>query len=523
MARRKPSKPVIGSNDTRREIAGLRQLHQPPAIRDEEPEPEPDLEPDPLLQPRKPIHNLRRDETLRVPPHSVSAEQAVLGAVMLAPEYWWPLSIILKEEDFYRRDHALIWRVIREMMAPSNADPKIDSVTVGEAMQAQGLDEQVHPSYLVELSMTTPSAANCEAYAHIVADHAVMRRLIEAGTHLVNDGFHPDGRNSSEIMSSAIARIEDTNPRVEADGIPVRQVMKGIFDEIDARKDWNEDRLPGLRFGFPMIEECIGGLEPERTYGFGARTKMGKSVILENIATNVALEEDPVDDGYVAVFTLEMTAAQWGQRMLSHVSGVQFEKLRRPALLNDEDWERLAVATKRINLAKIKIFDKPATIEEMTARCVMLRKRHGLRLVVCDYLQLIKAPGLERRDLDIGHNSWGLKELSKRCQTPVGFAFQINRGNEQGSSVRPPRPSDARESGNIEQDLDMMGLLHRPGYYDKSSKGCRFEVALQRDGRTGVFELEEQLDRSRFMPTTREWIENTQARGASKGTDTGFD
>ena len=513
MARRKPgAAPVrVTKESVAREIGQRQELYRD--------EPAPEM--DPLLAPRQPLRAARTEivESLRVPPHSVEAEQAVLGAVMLAPESWWQVSVMLKDTDFYRRDHQLIWRTLQTMMAPATGDPSIDPVTVGEQMESLGYTEQVHPAYLVELASTTPSAANCEAYAKIVADKAVLRRLIEAGTHLVNDGFHPDGKDSDEIMSRAIARIEETNPRVEADGIPSRQVMKSVFETIQARADWDPEQLPGLRFGFPMLEECIGGLEPERTYGFGGRTKMGKTIILENVATNVAL------DGHgVAIFSLEMSAQQWGNRMLAHVSGIEFEKLRRPGLLQDEDWEKMTHAMALLAKAPIKIFDQPSTVEQITARCVMMKKRMDLKMVAVDYLQLIKAPGMERRDLDIGHNSWGLKELSKRVGVPVIFGFQINRGNEQGSAVRPPRPSDARESGNIEQDLDAMILLHRPGYYDKTSKGCRAEVALQRDGNTGVFELAEQLDKSRFLPTDRMWADSSPGRNQrEKGSETGFD
>lgn len=514
MARRKAGAAprAVTKETVQREVDSRKELYQ---------QDEPAPEPDPLLQPRKPLRPGFREEiaaTLRIPPMSIEAEQAVLGAVMLAPECWWQVSIKLKSEDFYRRDHQLIWQTLQELMKPTDKEPMIDPVTVGEHMELLGYREQVHPAYLVELASTTPSAANVQAYADIVIDKAVLRRLIDAGTHLVNDGFHPDGKDSAEIMSRAISRIESSNPRIDADGIPVRQVMKGIFDQIDDRRDWAVDQLPGLRFGYPMLEEMIGGLEPERTYGIGARTKMGKSVMLENIGTNVGLMDIPV-----AVFTIEMTAAQWGHRMLSHVSGVPFEKLRRPGLLNDEDWQKLAVATKLINAAPIKIFDQNTTVEQMTARAVMMKKRMGLGLVVCDYLQVIDAPGMERRDLDIGHNSWGLKLLAKRVEAPVVFGFQINRGSEQGAAVRPPRPSDARESGNIEQDLDAMILLHRPGYYDKKSKGCRCEIALQRDGNVGILELEEQLDRSRFLPTNREWTDSNEERQARKGSETGFD
>ena len=450
---------------------------------------------------------------LRIPPHDIGAEQAVLGALMLAPETFFPIQLKLKDHDFYRRDHQLIYRSISEL---AGKDKPFDAVTMGTWFEDQGMAEQVAGgAYLVELASTTPSAANIEAYADIVLEKSKLRRLIEAGIHVTNEGFHPGNKTSDEIMADAVARIESTDPRADAAGSPMRQLLKENFDVMQQRLDWEDDRLVGMRFGYPELEELLGGLQGGCSYAFGGRAKMGKSIILSNITDNLVLSGKAG-----AVWSIEMSARKWASRSLSNVSGVEEKLLERPRMMQEQHWPMLTNGMQRLKDCVMTVYDDSiTTIEKITAQAVMLKTRGKLDFAVIDYLQLVQGPGLERRDLDVGHVSWGMKQLAKRLDIPVLWAFQINRGNEKGTTVRPPRPSDARESGNIEQDVDAMIIIHRPGYYDQKTKGTRCEVALNRNGETGIIRLEEQLQFCRFAPSKLKWSDTSDNDYASDGFD----
>lgn len=450
---------------------------------------------------------------LRIPPHDVGAEQAVLGAIMLAPETFWPVQLKLKAHDFYRRDHQLIYESIGEL---ASKDKPFDAVTMGTWFEDHDLAEQVAGgAYLVELATTTPSAANAMAYAEIVLEKSKLRRLIEAGIHVTNEGFYPDGKTSDEIMADAIARIESSDPRADAAGLPMRQLLKENFDVMQQRLEWEEDRLVGMRFGYPELEELLGGLQGGCSYAFGGRAKMGKSIILSNIADNLALQGKSV-----AVWSIEMSARKWASRSLSNVSGVEEKLLERPRMMQEHHWPMLTDGMQRLKDCVLTVYDDSiTTIEKIGAQATMLKARGKLDAGMIDYLQLVQGPGLERRDLDVGHVSWGIKQLAKKLDVPFCWAFQINRGNEKGHAVRPPRPSDARESGNIEQDVDAMVIIHRPGYYDQKTKGTRCEVALNRNGETGIVRLEEQLQFCRFASSRLRWSDTADQDYASDGFD----
>lgn len=463
-------------------------------------------EPTPAPRQRDPYEG--KIERLRMPPQAVDAEQAVLGALMLKPEVWPAVKARLEAADFYRHDHQLIFRAVEHC---AEKDIAFDPVTLGDWFESQGLQEQVaNGAYLIELSSNTPSAANCEAYAEIVAAHAQLRRLIDAGTHIVNDGFEPAGRSVDEIMSNAVIAVESCARKREVSGVTMKAGLNSLYEDMMRRYE-DEHAVIGVPTPYPALSELIDLFEPECYYGVAGRTKMGKSIMLNDIITCAALGGKSV--GY---WSIEMGQLETYRRELSSCSGVEFQKIKKPRLLDESEWALLHAAIAQLKDARVTtFFDPVVTIERIAAQAAMLHAKGMCDIVVIDYLQLVAGSGKERRDLDIGHNSIGCKNLAKRLKIPVVAAMQFGRGNEKMSAnVRPPRASDLRESGNLEQDLDVLIGLHRPGYYDKKTPGCRAEVILNRNGKTGVFRLNEDFSRSRFLPTNIPWDDEGQPAGA---------
>lgn len=473
---------------------------------DDEPEPEP--EPPPAVVPRRYRQDLQI-EMLRVPPQSIESEQAVLGAIMLVNEAFATVRSRLSVEDFYRRDHQMIYRAMIELF---EKDVPLDAVTLAEWFEAQGLAENVAGgAYLVELASTTPSAANVDAYANIVEDKAVLRRLIQAGTGMVNAGFHPEGRDVDEILSASISDLEACHGPKEIAGQPSKQGMVNLYADIQHRYI-DEGPPAGVVVPYECMSQYWEVFEPEAFYGIAGRAKMGKSIVLGNIETTAALK------GFkVASWSIEMGELDVNRRRLSSVSGVDFMKLKKPKLLDDQDWAMLQEGIRLLRDAQITTFYEPVvTIEKIGAQAAMLKAKGLIDIAVIDYLQIVNSEGRERRDLDIGHVSIGMKRMAKRLRIPVIAGMQINRGNEKaGTKVRPPRASDLRESGNLEQDVDGLLTLHRPGYYDANvhGAGCRAEVVLNRNGETGVFRLEEDLAKSRFLHSNRPWYDHELVHG----------
>ena len=274
-----------------------------------------------------------RIEQLRVPPQSVEAEQAVLGGLMLAPDAYDRIADQLVDSDFYRRDHQLIFRAIREL---AEKNRPYDAVTLGEWFESQGLGEQVAGgAYLVELASTTPSAANIAAYAEIVRDKAVLRQLIEVGTGIVNDGFQPDGRDSNEILSSAeqqVFAIAEAGARGRSDFVPVTKALIEAFDVLQTRHA-SGGAITGLPTGYTEFDEMTAGLQPTDLIILAARPAMGKTTLALNMAEYSAIKTKKA----VAVFSMEMSSSQLALRLISSNGRVNATRLR-TGQLEDEDW-----------------------------------------------------------------------------------------------------------------------------------------------------------------------------------------
>ncbi|MDH5823163.1 replicative DNA helicase [Luteimonas sp. RD2P54] len=430
-----------------------------------------------------------RIEQLRVPPQSVEAEQAVLGGLMLSPEAYDRIADMLVDNDFYRRDHQLIYRAIREL---AEKNRPYDAVTLGEWFESQGLAEQVAGgAYLVELASTTASAANIKAYAEIVRDKAVLRQLIDVGTTIVNDGFQPEGRESQELLASAeqaVFAIAEAGARGRSDFTPVNKAMAEAFDVLQTRYA-NGGGITGLPTGYEEFDQMTAGLQPTDLLILAARPAMGKTTFALNIAEYGAMKTKKA----VAVFSMEMSASQLALRLISSVGRINATRLR-TGQLEDEDWSRVTSAIRLIKDTRIFIDDTPALSPEvLRAKSRRLKREHDLGLIVIDYLQLMAVPGnSENRATEISEISRSLKGLAKELNVPVIALSQLNRSLESRTDKRPVM-ADLRESGAIEQDADVIVFIYRDEYYNKENspdKGlAEIIIGKQRNGPTGSFKL----------------------------------
>ncbi len=434
---------------------------------------------------RKPAANI---EALRVPPHSIEAEQAVLGGLMIAPEAWERVADRIAEHDFYRKDHRLVFRAINEL---TSKDMPCDAVTLGEWFEAQGLDGEVGGmAYVIELANSTPSAANIVAYADIVREKSVLRQLIDTGTEIAGDAFQPEGRSSQELLETAeqkVFRIAEAGARGRKGFVSMRSAVKDAFQILHHRFE-NKGQITGLPTGFADLDEMTTGLQPSDLVILAARPSMGKTALALNMAENAAMRTKKA----VAVFSMEMSASQLAFRLISSLGRINQQHLRTGDLA-EEEWPRVTSAITMLSEAKIFIDDTPALSPgELRARARRLKREHDLGLIVIDYLQLMQVPGnKENRATEISEISRGLKALAKELDVPVIALSQLNRSLEQRTDKKPVM-SDLRESGAIEQDADLIMFIYRDEYYnaDSPEKGvAEIIIGKQRNGPTGSVKL----------------------------------
>ena len=428
-------------------------------------------------------------EALRVPPNSIEAEQAVLGGLMLNERAWDQIADKLREEDFYRRDHQLIFRAIGAL---AESQQPCDAVTLGEYFEHNGLAEQVGGAgYVIELASTTPSAANIVAYAEIVREKSVLRQLIDVGTRIANDGFQPDGRVSRELLESAeksVFQIAEAGSRGKKQFMPIKDAVKDAFRVLQDRFE-NKGDVTGVPTGFRDFDARTTGLQPSDLIILAARPSMGKTALALNMAEYAALKTKRA----VAVFSMEMSASQLAFRLISSLGRINAQSLR-TGNLEDEDWSRVSHAITLLADAKIFIDDTPAlSPTELRSRARRLAREHGgLSMIVIDYLQLMQVPGSkENRATEIAEISRSLKALAKELGCPVVALSQLNRSLEQRTDKRPIM-SDLRESGGIEQDADLIVFIYRDEYYNQDSpdKGlAEIIIGKQRNGPTGTVKL----------------------------------
>lgn len=437
-------------------------------------------------------------DMLKLPPHSIEAEQSVLGGLLLENEALDKIADILKPTDFYQHDHKLIYQHIIKLL--ENNRPA-DIVTIAESLEAAAeLTGVGGIAYLGALAQNTPTAANIRRYAEIVREYAVMRQLVEAGSSIADSAYNRNGRNAEELLDQAEAKIfqiAESNKN-SAEGF---QGMNTLLPQVAERIDMlfsrdNPSDVTGIPTGFTDLDSMTSGLHGGDLIIVAGRPSMGKTAFSINIAENIALGLGGLGSGLpVAVFSMEMGATQLATRMIGSVGRLDQHRMR-TGRLEDEDWERLTTALGKLNDAPIYIDEGSAlTSFDVRARARRLHRQTGkLGLIVVDYLQLMSgssAKQSENRATEISEISRSLKGLAKELDVPVIALSQLNRSVETRPDKR-PMMSDLRESGAIEQDADLILFIYRDEVYnpDSPDKGtAEIIIGKQRNGPIGRVKL----------------------------------
>jgi replicative DNA helicase len=428
-------------------------------------------------------------DEIRVPPHSLEAEQAVLGGLMLDNRTWDSIADRLTAADFYRRDHQLIFEAIADLAG--KGEPS-DAVTVSEWLERKSLSDQTGGLvYLAGLVRDTPSAANIRAYAEIVRERSTLRRLITVGGEIAASAYDPEGRAASEIVDEAERRvfeIAEAGNKMGSGFVPLKNDLGTVIDRLDMLHQ-NRGQLTGVSTGFTELDRMTAGLQRGDLIVIAGRPSMGKTTFALNIAENAAFGPQKA---VVGIFSMEMSREQLAFRMISSLGRVDQSQLR-IGNFGDEEWSRINTAIAMMQNAPIHIDDTGAlTPTEVRARARRLKREHGLDLIVLDYLQLMQVPGMkENRATEISEISRSLKALAKELSVPVIALSQLNRSVEQRTDKKPVM-SDLRESGAIEQDADLIMMIYREEVYDKNTtrKGIAdIIIAKQRNGEIGEIPL----------------------------------
>lgn len=431
--------------------------------------------------------SLKLQQQPKLPPYSIEAEQSVLGGLMLDNRVWNDLAGQLAADDFYREDHQIIFRAITELVGTNRP---CDFVTLSEHLKVHGvLDRAGGLAYLGLLANDTPSAANVLAYAEIVRERAVLRGLVSVGGDIADLGYRTEGRGYAELLDIAEQRVFALRSRSEH-AKSLYKAMPELIDAVEKQIEYlrqNPTSVAGLATGFTDFDDKTTGLRPGDLMILAGRPAMGKTSFALNIAEHVVTS--PEDRQAVAVFSMEMPAEQLAMRMLSSFARIPMGKLR-AGDLGDRDMDRLVSQSGLLREAPLYIDETGALSPlELRARARRIKSRHGLGLIIVDYIQLMQVPGTkDNRTNEISEISRSLKALAKELEVPVIALSQLNRGVEQRDNKR-PRMSDLRESGGIEQDADLIVFIYRDEVYNKESPDAgtaEIIIAKQRNGPLGV-------------------------------------
>lgn len=434
---------------------------------------------------------------IRVPPHSQEAEQSLLGGLMLDAGAWDKVADLVSAEDFYRRDHQLIYAAVGTL---TNERQPCDAVTVSEYLDNRGeLTQAGGLSYLATLANETPNAANVRAYAKILRERSMLRSLISAGNDMAGAAFNTEGRTAAELVDDAerrVFQIAEQGQRASSGLVPLKSLLPAVIDEIDLRHK-SDGTATGLQTGFKDFDELTTGLQPSDLVIVAGRPSMGKTTFAVNIAENAAIASKAA----TAIYSMEMSAEQLAFRMIASLGQVNQTKLR-TGKFDDKDWASINSAVQLMTDAPIFIDDTPAlSPTELRARARRLKRQEDIGLIVVDYLQLMQVPGTsENRTNEISEISRSLKALAKELSVPVIALSQLNRSVEQRQDKRPVM-SDLRESGAIEQDADLIVFIYREEVYNPETtrkKMADIILAKQRNGPIGDITLTFQGEFTRF-------------------------
>lgn len=436
----------------------------------------------------------------KVPPQNKDAEMSVLGCMLFEDAALIKAIEVLKAEHFYDLNHGRIFQAIQNLFEKNHP---VDLVTVSEELRNQKhLEEVGGLSYLTQLTTMVPTAAHVEHYANIVKDKAILRGLISSSTRIVNQCFESDGDVPAVIDEAERMVFEVSQDQVKGQFVHVRDIIHNSMETIDTLYQ-RKEHVTGLGTGFTDFDVKTAGLQPSDLIIVAGRPSMGKSAFVTNLCEHVGI----IEGNAVALFSLEMSKESMVQRMLCSHARVDAQKVR-TGYLSAQDWPKLTAAAGKLSESKIFIDDTPAqSVLEMRAKARRLKMQHDIKLIVIDYMQLMRGSGRsESRQQEISEISRSLKALARELQVPVISISQLSRAVESRTGNR-PMLSDLRESGAIEQDADLVIFLFREEYYNPTEENrnkAEVIIAKQRNGPIGTVELAFIKDWTRFEnPETR--------------------
>ncbi|AKC32380.1 replicative DNA helicase [Candidatus Pantoea carbekii] len=433
----------------------------------------------------------RQLEGVKILPHSIEAEQSVLGGLMLDNERWDSICGCVAAADFFNRSHRMIFCQMEQLLETGQP---IDLITLSESLEVRGELEMAGGfAYLAELAKNTPSAANISAYANIIRERAIIREIISVANQIANAGYNPQGRSSEELLDFAESSVfKIAEQRINKDEGPqnIEKILDTTISRIESLVSTSQNGLTGIDTGYQDLNKKTAGLQASDLIVVAARPSMGKTAFAMNLCENAAM----LNHKPVLIFSLEMPGEQLMMRMLASLSRVDQTRMR-TGQLEDEDWARIS-STIRILLDKKNIYiddSSSLTPNEVRARSRRIfRENGGLSLIMIDYLQLMRVPILsDNRTLEIAEISRSLKSLAKELNVPVVALSQLNRSLEQRADKRPVN-SDLRESGSIEQDADLIIFIYRDEVYHENSdlKGvAEIIIGKHRNGPIGTIRL----------------------------------
>jgi len=443
-------------------------------------------------------------EALKMPPHSLEAEQAVMGGLMLDNDAWDHVVERLSERDFYRYEHRLLFRAMAQL---SEKSQPFDVITLSETLKNLGeLDNVGGDVYLFELSRNTPTAVNIKAYADIVRERSVLRQMISVAAEIADAAYHPEGLSHQALLDEAerkVFEIADQSGRSQGPK-PMKALVAQAMERID-QLFHSKNAITGLPTGYMDLDEKTSGLQPADLIIIAGRPSMGKTTFAMNIAEHAAIKANKS----VLVFSMEMPGDSLTMRLLSSLAHIEQHRVR-TGRLKDEDWTRIGSTVSILSQTKMFIDDTPAlTPGELRAKARRVaREQGGLGLIVIDYLQLMRVQGnTENRTAEISEISRSLKALAKELNVPVIALSQLNRSLEQRADRR-PMMSDLRESGAIEQDADLILFIYRDEVYNPETPKkniAEIIIAKQRNGPIGSLELTFMGQFTRFENKTKEY------------------
>ena len=437
---------------------------------------------------------------LKLPPHSIEAEQSVLGGLMLDTEAWDKVAEAVVKDDFYSRSHKIIFAAMHKLV---ESGQPIDLITVSEQLELQNeLDDVGGFGYLGEIAKNTPSAGNIVSYAEIVRERAVVREMIRVAHEIADAGYNPEGRDSSALLDLAETKVfkiaeQRTNANEGPEGI--QAILEKTVDKIEQLYNNPHNGVTGVSSGYSDLDKMTAGFQAGDLIIVAARPSMGKTTFAMNLCEQAAMNEDKP----VLIFSLEMPSEQIMMRMLASLGRVDQTKIR-TGQLDDDDWARVS-GTMGLMLERGKMYiddGSGLTPTDVRSRARRIAREHGgLSMIMVDYLQLMQVPSLsDNRTLEIAEISRSLKALAKELEIPVVALSQLNRSLEQRADKRPVN-SDLRESGAIEQDADLIMFIYRDEVYNNESteKGtAEIIIGKQRNGPIGRIRLTFQGQFSRF-------------------------